>query len=113
MLQIIHLLKNIFLFAPYNPCIIYKTSCPVELTNNLTLSLDALEEGGCGNCRSNNRIGDWNISKAKLRGAKYPREKTKTKMFFSLYCHVAKLLLSEMYMAYIVRVSVSYMTTVG
>ncbi len=61
----------------------------------------------------NNRIGDLNTSKAKLGGAKYQREKTKTKLFFWLYCHFAKLLLSEMYTAYILRVSVSYMTTVG
>ncbi len=35
----------------------------------------------CGNC-SNKRIGDLKTSKAKLRGAKYQREKTKTKLFF-------------------------------
>ncbi len=35
----------------------------------------------CGSC-SNNRIGDLNTSKAKLRGSKYQREKTKTKLFF-------------------------------
>ncbi len=35
----------------------------------------------CGSC-SNNRIGDLSTSKAKLRGAKYQREKTKTKLFF-------------------------------
>ncbi len=55
-----------------------------------------------GNC-SNNRIGDLNTSKAKLRGAKHQGEKTKTKLFICLYCHVAKLLLSEMFTAYITR----------
>ncbi len=34
----------------------------------------------CGNC-SSNRIGDLNTSKAKLRGAKYQREKAKTGLF--------------------------------
>ncbi len=35
----------------------------------------------CGSC-SNNRIGDLNTSKAKLRGAKYQREERKTTLFF-------------------------------
>ncbi len=65
-----------------------------------------------GNC-SNNRIDDLNTSNAKLRGAKYQSEQTKPKLLFWLYCHVANVLLSEMYTAYILRVSVSYMTTVG
>ncbi len=35
----------------------------------------------CGDC-SSDRIDDLNTSKAKLRGAKYQREKTKIKLFF-------------------------------
>ncbi len=38
-------------------------------------------KGYCGSC-SDNRIGELNTSKAKLRGAKYQRDKTKTKLFF-------------------------------
>ncbi len=39
-----------------------------------------LPKHSCGYC-SNNRVGDLNTSKAKLRGAKYQREKAKTGSF--------------------------------
>ncbi len=61
-----------------------------------------VDELDCSNCYSN-IDGEPNTSKAKLRGAKQQRGKTETRWFSCPYTRAAKLLLTEMHTAYIVR----------
>ncbi len=52
-----------------------------------------------------------NTSKAKLRGARFPGETTKTRRFPWPYCTAAKFLLTEIRTAYIVCLCVGSMVT--